>query len=671
MEKVSFVRQWKLYAALAVVLLLSLVVMPEGGSFDYTYEKGQLWPYETLLAPIDFPILKTDKEMMEEREKKAESVIPYYDCDEEVWNAKQRELATLSLEKQYDERILSALNEALQYVYQAGIVPTQIEDGEDGVVFVQKNKEAEERSAASLFTVTSAVKYVKTAVLASKKNIPDSVIQSLAIPALVSSNLSYNQTKALQLQKSEIDDVSPTKGIFYAGQVIVSAGEMVTEETERILDSLKAESSTALGDSRGGFLRTLGLMGGVASILVLLMVVIYLSDLRYKYKWSDMFFILTLFLLVYFSAAAVSTMPVKYLCMIPFPVCALYLKTFYGKRLAFGVYSVILLVLLETPAGASAYVINLFAGVTALMVSRYFSRGWLQFVNALFVFVAYIAVFSAAYLLEFGSLGDYPVWMFKSFAISSLGMVFLYPLSMLFEKVFSLVSDSRLNDLADTNNKLLRELAQTAPGTFQHSLQVSNLAGAAAKEIDANQMLVRVGALYHDIGKMRNPQCFVENEASGMDFHKSLSPADSALQIIRHVDDGIAIAKKHSLPEPVIAFIRSHHARTIAAYFYAEWCKSGGDPDNKAPFTYHGDLPQTKEEVILMMADSIEAASRTLKDYSVEHISQMVDSIIRSRMDGMQLAEADISVRDISKLREFFVNCISQMYHPRISYPKQ
>ena len=248
-------------------------------------------------------------------------------------------------------------------------------------------------------------------------------------------------------------------------------------------------------------------------------------------------------------------------------------------------------------------------------------------------------------------------------------MIAAYPVAFIFERLFSLVSHFRLVDLSDTNVKLLRELAQKAPGTFQHSLQVANLASEAAREIGADMTLARVGALYHDIGKMKNPQCFVENTPAGFNYHKGLSPEESAQQIIRHVDDGVEIARRHKLPEVVTDFIRTHHARSLTFYFYAQYCNAGGDPENKEPFMYHGELPRSKEQVIVLMADAVEAASRSLKDYTPESISNLVDSIISKRLSDSQLVEADISIKEIETVKRMFKERLEQVYHERIAYP--
>lgn len=260
---------------------------------------------------------------------------------------------------------------------------------------------------------------------------------------------------------------------------------------------------------------------------------------------------------------------------------------------------------------------------------------------------------------------------FLFLGINAILVIMLYPFVFLFEKVFGFVSYARLWDLSDTNNKLLQQLRYKAPGTFQHSLQVANLAENAAREIGGDTMLVRVGALYHDVGKMENPMCFIENQAEGVNYHAGLSPEESARAILRHVDDGLALARKNKLPDIVTDFIACHHGRSVTLYFYNVYCNNGGDPSNKEAFTYNGKLPRTKEQVVVMMADAVEAASRSLKDYSEESISALVERILASKLDDSQLAEADISIHDINVVKNSFKRYLQQIYHARIAYPKR
>jgi putative nucleotidyltransferase with HDIG domain len=255
--------------------------------------------------------------------------------------------------------------------------------------------------------------------------------------------------------------------------------------------------------------------------------------------------------------------------------------------------------------------------------------------------------------------------------LGSLMSVAGYPLIFLFEKIFKLVSTTKLVELSDTSNKLLRELADKAPGTFQHSLQVMNLADAAARSIGANVPLIRAGALYHDIGKINNPQCFIENENPGIRFHDGLSPKESAQEIIRHVSDGISLAEKHGLPQELRDFILTHHGTSNTGYFYNKYLNDGGDPADVADFFYDGVKPTGKEHVILMICDAVEAASRSLKDYSPESISGLVDRIIDGKSNAGQFTDADISLREINTVKEVLKTYLQQMYHSRVAYPKR
>ena len=327
-----------------------------------------------------------------------------------------------------------------------------------------------------------------------------------------------------------------------------------------------------------------------------------------------------------------------------------------------------LLVLVDN--GEALFFINLVGGIIAIVSSRHFSKGWLLFVNSVFIFAGMFVTYIAFVLSSDGSIGLIDIKPVSLLLLNSLLVVAAHPFVFVFERIFSLVSKSKLQDLADPNNKLLRKLTETAPGTFQHSLQVANLASEAARAIGADATLTRAGAMYHDIGKMQNPQCFIENAAPGMNYHKSLTPLESAQQIIQHVDDGLEIAKKYKLPKPVMDFIVTHHAQSLTTFFYNTYCNNGGNPDDIDLFRYHGELPTTKEQVIVLMADALEAASRTLQDYSEESISKLVENIIGQRLSDSQLVNADISIREIEVVKQMFKEHIEQFYHSRIAYPE-
>ena len=300
----------------------------------------------------------------------------------------------------------------------------------------------------------------------------------------------------------------------------------------------------------------------------------------------------------------------------------------------------------------------------------YFNKGWLQFVLALVTF-AVMAVVWGAFRLADGMEGMMNIRQLWQLSLAAFLAVAGYPLIYLFEKIFMLVSSSKLVELSDTSRPLLRLLADKAPGTFQHSLQVMNLADAAARSIDANIPLIRAAALYHDVGKIANPQCFTENETPGVKYHEGLSPKESAQEIIRHVSDGLAMADKYGLPDVLKDFIRSHHGTTATGYFLNQYLNDGGNPDEVSEFYYNGVKPSTKEEVILMLCDAVEAASRSLKDYSPASIEGLVDRIIDGKADDGQLSDSDISLREVNVVRQVMKAYLQQMYHSRVSYPKR
>jgi putative nucleotidyltransferase with HDIG domain len=307
-----------------------------------------------------------------------------------------------------------------------------------------------------------------------------------------------------------------------------------------------------------------------------------------------------------------------------------------------------------------------------LYTFKYFSRGWLQFISAFIVFISLVITYFGFRFIDAlnGNVYQTLLYLFVGSMLSVAG----YPLIYLFEKVFNLVSNSRLLELCDTNNPLLRQLESRASGTFQHSLQVMNMADAVAREVGANIPEVRAGALYHDIGKMENPLCFIENEtlvAAGPRFHDNLTSQESARLIIKHVPDGLALAEKYKLPDVIKDFIRTHHGTSRTGYFYSKYVSEGGDPADDAEFCYTGTKPSTKEQIILMVCDSVEAASRTLKDFSPESVSAFVRGMVDSKMKAGQFDQADISLKDINTIVSVLEKWLLQSHHGRIEYPKE
>lgn len=667
----QFLKDPKIYLSLLVVLVVSVLLFPEEGKFKYSYQSGRPWVYETLLSPIDFPILKTEQELLAEKEEKASRVLPYFEYDNAVANVQVQRLRRMPGNDSVNNHLLYFIVESLYNMYSVGILPDMEEISTGGTIVIQRDKRAQEVPVSEVYTREKAEDYIKYYLSISFPSYsPDSVYNAYKIGDYIVPNLVFDQARTDLFHKEAVDYISPTKGMVYAGQLIVSQGEIVTTEIEQMLDSFKREYELSYGYAES----LLGLRTGhfILCLLIVasLFAVIYFTRKEIIQQRRTLYFILTLYVLLGVLTMIVHRFDVSNLYIVPYPVFAIYLMIFFKRRYVFPVYTVMLLPLLfQVDGGVELYMMNLTGGIIAIVSFKYFNKGWAQFLNSLFIFIGMSLAYIGFQLSGDGTLTLFDPKDIFSIAVNSLLVIAAYPVAFIFERVFSLVSHFRLIDLSDTNNKLLRELAQKAPGTFQHSLQVSNLASEAAREIGADMILTRVGALYHDIGKMNNPQCFVENAPVGFNYHKGLSPEESAQQIIRHVDDGVEIARKHKLPEVVIDFIRTHHAKTVTFYFYAQYCNAGGDPENREPFMYHGELPTTKEQVIVLMADAVEAASRSLKDYTPESISNLVESIISKRLSDSQLVEADISIKEVEIVKRMFKERLEQVYHERIAYP--
>ena len=675
MEKISFPKKFKVYLPLIVLFALLVSMMPKSPKFHYDYRKGAPWMYETLIAQFDFPVLKTDQQLLEEREKVGSAVIPYYKYDPTVSSKAELKLSALNFDSTYN--VGNVVSEALAAIYSKGILASsrsadRAHDTNGGMIYVQKDKRAVKLPVTEVYTVDSALDRLRMVVeeLCQEHGV-DSLVADAVLADLIMPDLVYDQQITDLVHAESIDFISPTSGIVRRGQVIVSNGEIVTAEVEQLLDSYRAEYNDSVGYSGHPVFQWFG-NGFIALVLVLvLFLAIYYCNYSVFEQYNKYLYLLMIFALAAVGSSIVAKTDPSLFYLMPFTLISLYLLAFFSKRVVFSVYFISLLpMLIFSPNGMELFVMYLVAGAVGMLVFGFFNRGWLQFVTALIVFAVLTMVWGAFRLVDGPSeLNDYHTVI--DLFLGSLMSVAGYPLIFLFEKMFKLVSNTKLVELSDTSNKLLRELADKAPGTFQHSLQVMNLADAAARSIGANVALVRAGALYHDIGKIANPQCFTENETPGVRYHEGLALKESAQEIIRHVSDGLELAEKHRLPKVLRDFIVTHHGTSSTGYFLNKYLNDGGDPEDVAEFFYNGVKPSTKEQVILMICDAVEAASRSLKDYSPESISSLVDKIIDGKSASGQFTDADISLRDIATVKEVIKSYIQQMYHSRVAYPKR
>lgn len=662
--------RWKAVIPLVVSFAVLMVLVPRTAKWGYDYSKGQAWRYETLVAQFDFPLLKTTEQIAKEKADLSSTVIPYYKMSIEVVGESFRKIEGMSFADV--PGLKSSLVRHLSNIYNKGIIP-EIQDNVD-LIYVQKGKRAEKVPVSEVYLLPQARIALLHEVSTDCPEVNvDSIIRSKSIYDLLAVNLVYDEQITALVHSQTQSMVSTTSGFVNAGTIIVNNGELITAEVAQMLDSYKAEYEQSYGYDKPLAAIWLGNALLVLGILICLYFAIYFSNAMIFKDYNRYLYVVVVFTLIASVELILIKFAPQWIFIFPFSVAALYLQAFFRTRVIYPVYIATLLpLLLFAENGAAVFMMYLVSGVITLYVFKHFSKGAKQFIAASINFVCTAVLFSAFVITGVINVDYLPT--LGLICIGSILQVALHPFVYLLERSFNLVSSTRLQELSDTSNELLRQLEQKAPGTFQHSLQVMNLASAAARAINADEILIKAGALYHDIGKIKNPLCFVENESltsTDAKYHADITPLQSAQDIIKHVTDGVELAQAHKLPSVITDFIRTHHGTTCVSFFYDKYLKEGGDPELKKEFLYPGPTPTTKEQVILMLSDSIEAASRTLRDYSQESISALVDRIFAYKIEDGQLEQADITLKEIDTIKIVMQTYLGQMYHERIKYPKR
>lgn len=669
MEKSRFPRGYKVYLPLVLLFALLVFVMPRSPKFNYDYRKGTLWMYEDFVSQFDFPLLKSEDQYKAELQKAGSSVVPVYRQDPAVLDAAYMQLTSSDMGAYNDLKPI--VNASLGRIYSKGVLPRNAAADSAGVMYLQKDVRASKVPFSEVYTAESAASALRQSL---PTELPETIADSLfnaVLAGLINPDLVFDQQLTDLIHEENVALVSPTVGVIKAGQTLVSQGELITEEIEQMLDSYKAEYEANVGYAGSPVLQWVGNSFVALFLVLVLFFAIYFCNYHIFEKYNKYLYVLLVFALSAVASFVVAQTEPRYFYMVPYTLIALYLLAFFTRRLVFTVYFISLLpMLIVAPEGIELFFIYLCGGVAVIYVFDYFNRGWLQFVSALITFAVMALVWMSFRLVD-GADTFTTLRPLGHLALAAFLSVAGYPLIYLFEKIFMLVSSSKLVELSDTSRPLLRMLADKAPGTFQHCLQVMNLADAVARSIDANIPLIRAAALYHDIGKISNPQCFTENETPGVRYHEGLTPKESAQEIIRHVSDGLALADKYGVPDVLKDFIKSHHGTTCTAYFMTQYLNAGGDSAETDEFYYNGVKPVTREQVILMLCDAVEAASRSLKDYSEKSISALVDKIVDGKADDGQLSDSDISLREVNRIKEVMKSYLKQMYHSRVSYPKR
>jgi putative nucleotidyltransferase with HDIG domain len=653
--------------------------LPKQPRFRYEFEKGKVWLNKDLVSPFSFAVLKTNSQLANDKAEALKNILPIYLYKNDVFDLQKDafldEIDVKWKSNALDENAkeshkLMALK-VLQKIYQKGIIAAIAKHQKQDIYYdfsLLNNNVSTKINSQDLFTTETALLYFKNnfnSVDVRVKNLVIELVQSHLIP-----NVIYDEKLTDLIALETVNSISTTKGMVQEGELIVTKEQVVNDDVYQKLLSFKETYEAQTKTSGNVALVYIGQLLLVAFIISLLMVFLYLFR-------KDIFAdnrLLLLLLLVITSMLLVLTYAIKInlasLYYLPFCIVPIIIRILFDTRLALNLHLLVILI-------AGFFVPNSFEFVfyqtTAGMVAIYSIKNLVKreqlLISASFILLSYFVSFISILLLREGNLNAIDWVNFVPFVFSVLLSLLAYPLIYAFERVFGITSDVALIELTNTNNKLLRELALKAPGTFQHSLQVANLAEAAIFKIGGNSLLVRAGALYHDIGKMENPQFFIENQNTAASPHDKLSYEQSAQYIIRHVHKGIEISRKNKLPESVIDFIRTHHGNTRVDYFYQSFLKNSPEQfvdDNI--FRYPGPIPFSKETGVLMLADSVEAASRSLKNPDAKNINDLVDRIINYKLAQNQLDNCDLTLKDLETIKLIFKTMLMSVYHVRIDY---
>jgi putative nucleotidyltransferase with HDIG domain len=650
---------------------------PKGGKFKYEFQKGKPWQFENLYAPFDFSIKKSEEELKLERQEIEKNQPQYFRYNQKIvddiqvkYNNSFDELVAGSeLGNSTKVRLKNAGKVILDSIYKNGILNNTQNKISGNSLFLVRNNQATRTDTSEFYSLNEINNLIRSVLSDRGFSVFEKEFESLFFD-LITPNVSFDEELSRKSREDALSKISYTRGTVDEGKLIIAKGEVVEGENLKVLDSLRSEYESELWTASNYYYILIGYTVLVA--LVLMMLFLFLKKYRkevYNNNTKITFIIFNILLLVF-----VTTMVVKYndalVFVVPLCILPLILKTFFDARLGLFVHVLTVLILGFVVPNSFEYIfLQIIAGiVTILTVSELYKRANL-FVSVGQITLIYSVAYLAFHVIHEGNLGNIEWFTLGLFLLNGMITLFVQPLIYIYEKVFGLVSDVSLLELSDTNSKLLKELSNKAPGTFNHSLQVANLAEAAANKIGANAMLVRVGALYHDIGKMNNPTYFSENQITNVNPHDEISPSESAKIIIGHVINGIELARKNKLPDRVIDFIRSHHGTTLVYYFYKLQKDLEIDVD-EANFRYPGPLPFSKETAILMMADSVEAASKSLKDPTFLIIDEFVDKIIAGQMNANQFLNANITFKEIEMIKKVFKQKLTNIYHLRVEYPE-
>lgn len=660
-------------------VLIITIFLPKQPRFRYEFEKGEIWKNKDLISPFSFAILKTNPQVSTDKKDALENILPIYTFNKYLFNevedayvnefdVKWRSNTLPEADKQTNKQESLKL---LRSIYTKGIIAVNNKHQKGGRYYdfsLLDDNISKTYSSQDVFTVQSALEYFKdnfSSVDLRVKDVVTNLVEDHLRP-----NIVFNEKLTSIVQETTVNSLSTTRGMVQKGELIIAKNNVIDDEAYQKLQSFKetyeAQTKT-IGNSTLVYCGQILLVGFIVSLLMVFLK-LFRKDIFADNRQLSLLLLVTTTMLLSLTWAIKLNLPSLY--YIPFCIVPIIIRILFDTRLALYLHLLVILI-------AGFFVPNSFEFVfyqtTAGMVAIYSIRNLIKreqlLLSAMYILSAYLISFIGIALLREGSLSQIEWINFVPFVVSVLLSLLAYPLIYGFERLFGITSDVALIELTNTNNKLLRELAFKAPGTFQHSLQVANLAEAAIFKIGGNSLLVRAGAVYHDIGKIENPQYFIENQNTGVSPHDRLPYEQSAQIIIKHVHKGIEITRKHQLPESVIDFIRTHHGNTRVDYFYQSFLKNSPEKFvDENIFRYPGPIPFSKETGVLMLADSVEAASRSLKSPDAQSINDLVERIIDYKLEQNQLDNCDITLKDLETIKLIFKTMLMSIYHVRIDY---
>ena len=679
--KDSFSKIFRVFLLLISSFLI-IYFFPKSGKFKYNFENGRPWQTENFYSPFDFDVIKTEEEINLEKKENTLNTFIYFEIDslfdklsiEKELDYKIDDLtanpALNKLKKRDIEKIRFESMILIEEIYKAGYYDEDIfYDKNQKVAILSKNKIIRRSTFGDLINKQDLWLFVNNKIIEYDYLKFKSQLQ-LLLPKVIKPDIFYKKILTEEALNDATRFISEKWKTIKKGELIITKGVIVEDEKLRILESLKEEyQSNNFSSSNSLLINSAYSLLVIVSILVIFLFLrkFEISIYNNNRKISFVFFNITLIILLTTWVVDINS---DYVYVIPLCIIPLLFKAFFDSRIAFFIHAVTIMLLgFIVPNSYEFIFLNIIAGIVTILTSDNIYKRANLFLAVTQITLVYILAYVSFYIIQEGSFENLELQNFALFLLCGLLTLFIYPLIYIYEKIFSLVSDVSLLELSDTNSKILKELSNKAPGTFHHSLNVANLAEACADKVGANVLLSRVGALHHDIGKIKDSSFFIENQVSEYNPHQNLSPQESVKIIKEHVEYGVKLAKKYRLPERIIDFIKTHHGTNLIAFFYHN-AKNENNIINKSDFCYDGPKPFSKETAIVMMCDSVEAATKSLSNPDNTKIDDFVEKIIDKQIEAEQFVNCELTFKNISIIKSILKDKLKNIYHIRIEYPE-